>query len=116
MRDAAQVVQLAVERDGIDHRAYNVGAADVCAEVPSLELVRAYYPDLPELRQAERLTRNRSRRSTASTGSPASWVTRPSRGGASWRPRRASRRRRAYLPIPRRIRIIDHRRGSCLGV
>ena len=54
VRDVAQAVQLALEAGGGGHRVYNVGAADVCSEVPSLDLVREYYPDLLDLRRTER--------------------------------------------------------------
>lgn len=54
VRDVAQAVQLALEAGGGGHRVYNVGAADVCSEVPSLDLVREYYPDLSDLRRTER--------------------------------------------------------------
>ncbi len=54
VRDAARAVRLALEAGGGGHRVYNVGAADVCSEVPALDLVREYYPGLPELRRAER--------------------------------------------------------------
>ena len=55
VRGTAQAVQLALEHSDDGHRIYNTGAADVSSEVPSLELVPEYYPDLTELRQVNRL-------------------------------------------------------------
>ena len=55
VRDVAQSVQLALEHGGGGYRVYNIGAADVSSEIPSLDLVREYYPDLAELRQVNRL-------------------------------------------------------------
>lgn len=55
VRDVAQAVQLAVEAGAGGHRVYNIGAADICSEKPSLDLVREYYPDIGELRHVNRL-------------------------------------------------------------
>ena len=55
VRDVAQSVQLSLEQGGGGHRVYNIGAADACSEIPSLDLVREYYPDLAELRHVNRL-------------------------------------------------------------
>lgn len=43
-RDVAQAFRLGLEKEGVGHEIYNIGAEDVCAEVPSLELVREFYP------------------------------------------------------------------------
>lgn len=43
-RDVAQAFRLGLEKEGHGHEIYNVGAEDVCAEAPSLELVKQFYP------------------------------------------------------------------------
>lgn len=55
VRDVAQAVQLALEAGAEGHHVYNIGAADVCSEKPSLDLVGEYYPDVGELRHEDRL-------------------------------------------------------------
>ena len=54
-RDVAQAIELALKSNVRGHRVYNIGAANVCSEKPSIELVREYYPDIAELRHAHRL-------------------------------------------------------------
>ncbi|MCL4459910.1 MAG: NAD(P)-dependent oxidoreductase [Chloroflexi bacterium] len=44
VKDAAQAIRLALEKEGCKYEVYNIGAEDVAAEVDSLELVKTYYP------------------------------------------------------------------------
>jgi len=47
VRDVAQAFQLALENEVAAHEVYNIGAAQIAAEKPSLELIRTYYPQVP---------------------------------------------------------------------
>jgi UDP-glucose 4-epimerase len=51
--DVAQAIGLAVGPDCDGYRVYNVGAADPCAGVDSLELIQTYYPRVPNVRFAQ---------------------------------------------------------------
>lgn len=44
VEDAVQAFILALEKAGVEHEVYNIGAADTPTELDSLELVRLYYP------------------------------------------------------------------------
>jgi len=46
VRDVAQAFRLALEKKGVEHEVYNIGAADVCSDMDSLELVKLYYPEV----------------------------------------------------------------------
>lgn len=46
VRDVAQAFRLALEKKGFEHEVYNIGAADVCSDMDSLELVKLYYPEV----------------------------------------------------------------------
>jgi len=46
VRDVAQAFRLAVEKEGVEHEVYNIGADDVCSDMDSLELVKLYYPEV----------------------------------------------------------------------
>jgi nucleoside-diphosphate-sugar epimerase len=48
-RDVAQATRLAVEIEVPGHQTYLVAAADTCMDIPSVDLMRAVYPDV-ELR------------------------------------------------------------------
>lgn len=53
-RDVAQAFRLGLEREGTGQEIFNVGADDICAEVPSLELVRQFYPGVKWINNANR--------------------------------------------------------------
>lgn len=46
-RDVVQAIRLSLEVSPVGWHAYNVGADDVCTEVPSLDLIREFYPEVP---------------------------------------------------------------------
>lgn len=49
-RDAAQAFRLAIELPEVTYEVLNIGAANTCAKVPSLELIKRFYPEVPEIR------------------------------------------------------------------
>lgn len=52
-RDVAQAFRLGLEQGSLGHEIYNVGAEDICAEVPSLELVKQFYPEVKWINNAD---------------------------------------------------------------
>lgn len=50
VRDVVQAFKLCLGKKDIKWEIYNIGAADVCANVSSLELVKRYYPQVKHLR------------------------------------------------------------------
>ncbi len=46
VRDVVQIIRLSLEKISEGWHVYNVGAEDVCTEVPSLDLVREFYSDV----------------------------------------------------------------------
>ncbi len=60
VRDVAQAVALGLSYEGGPHEAFNVGADDAVADVPTRDLVRRFYPEVAELRNTDGfLTRER---------------------------------------------------------
>lgn len=53
-RDAARAFGLALEHDVGEFRVLNIGAADTCSDVPTLELIKRFYPDVQQLRNRAR--------------------------------------------------------------
>jgi len=49
VRDVAQAFRLALEKKGIEHEVYNIGAVDVCSDMDSLELVKLFYPEVKSI-------------------------------------------------------------------
>ena len=47
VRDLANAVELAVEKDGLGYITMNVAADDVASDIPTAELLRRYYPNVP---------------------------------------------------------------------
>jgi nucleoside-diphosphate-sugar epimerase len=61
-RDLAQACRLGVETDGLGFRVFNIANNDVSSDLPTRELLRRYYPDVPvrlELGEHETLLSNR---------------------------------------------------------
>ena len=61
-RDVAQACRLGVETDGLGFRVFNIANNDVSSDLPTRELLRRYYPDVPvrlELGEHETLLSNR---------------------------------------------------------
>jgi UDP-glucose 4-epimerase len=48
-RDAARAFGQALELDRVTHEVFNIGAAETCADMPTLELISRFYPEVPEL-------------------------------------------------------------------
>ena len=46
VRDVAQAFRLTLEKKGVEHEVYNIGAADVCSDMDSLELLKLYYSEV----------------------------------------------------------------------
>jgi len=61
-RDLAQACRLGVETDGLGCRVFNIANNEVSSDLPTRELLRRYYPDVPvrlELGEHETLLSNR---------------------------------------------------------
>ncbi|MDB5077507.1 MAG: nucleoside-diphosphate-sugar epimerase [Chloroflexi bacterium] len=61
-RDLAQACRLGVETDGLGYRVFNIANDEVSSDLPTHELLRRYYPDVPlsrELGERETLLCNR---------------------------------------------------------
>jgi nucleoside-diphosphate-sugar epimerase len=59
-RDLAQCVRLALEAEGLGYQAFNIAQADCSSNLPTKELLRRYYPNVPvkdELDEFETLLR-----------------------------------------------------------
>jgi nucleoside-diphosphate-sugar epimerase len=50
VRDAAAAVRLALHRDGPGHRAYNIACDTSNMRQPTAELIKSFFPHLPEVR------------------------------------------------------------------
>jgi nucleoside-diphosphate-sugar epimerase len=46
-RDLANACRLGIEKDGLGFEVMNIAADDVSSDVPSAELIKRYYPDVP---------------------------------------------------------------------
>lgn len=46
-QDVVQAFLLALEKEGVKHAVYNIGATDTPTELDSVELIRMYYPKVP---------------------------------------------------------------------
>ena len=46
-RDLAQACRLGVERDGLGYRVFNIANDEVSSHLPTAELLRRYYPEVP---------------------------------------------------------------------
>ena len=49
-RDVAQACQAALEADLSGHEVFVIGAADVCVETPTQDLIRRFYPHIDDIR------------------------------------------------------------------
>jgi nucleoside-diphosphate-sugar epimerase len=61
-RDLAQACRLGVETDGLGSRVFNIANDEVSSNLPTQELLRRYYPDVPvhgELSERETLLSNK---------------------------------------------------------
>ena len=61
-RDLGEIVRLAVEKDGLGYQVFNAANDDTSADLPTAELLRRFYPDVPvraELGENETLLSNR---------------------------------------------------------
>lgn len=61
-RDLGQITRLAIERDGLGFQIFNAANDDTSADLPTAELLRRFYPDVPvkaELGEYETLLSNR---------------------------------------------------------
>lgn len=64
-RDLGQIVRLAVEKDGLGYQVFNAAQNDCSSDLPTAELLRRFYPDVPvrrELGEFETLLSNRKAR------------------------------------------------------
>lgn len=67
VRDLANAVELAVEKDGLGFVTMNVAADDVASDIPTAELLKRYYPDVPlehKMGEFESLLSNRKIKET----------------------------------------------------
>ncbi len=61
-RDLGQIVDLCIKKDGLGYQVFNAGNNDNSANIPSAELARQFFPDVPlahELGETEALYSNR---------------------------------------------------------
>lgn len=64
-RDLGQIVQLAIEKDGLGFQIFNAANNDASSDLPTAELLKRYYPGVPvkgELGEFETLLSNRKTR------------------------------------------------------
>jgi nucleoside-diphosphate-sugar epimerase len=64
-RDLGQIVSLAVEKDGLGYQVFNAAQNDCSSNLPTAELIRRYYPDVPvrrEMGEYETILSNRKAR------------------------------------------------------
>ena len=64
-RDLGQIVRLAIEKDGLGYQVFNAAQNDCSSDLPTAELLRRFYPDVPvrgELGEFETLLSNRKAR------------------------------------------------------
>ena len=50
-RDLGQIVALAVEKDGLGFQVFNAAQDDCSSDLPTAELIRRYYPNVPVKRE-----------------------------------------------------------------
>jgi nucleoside-diphosphate-sugar epimerase len=61
-RDLGEITRLAIEKDGLGYQVFNAANDDTSADLPTRELLRRFYPDVPvrgELGEFETLLSNR---------------------------------------------------------
>jgi nucleoside-diphosphate-sugar epimerase len=64
-RDLGQIVRLGIEKDGLGFQIFNAANNDVSSDLPTAELLKRYYPNVPvkgELGEFETLLSNRKTR------------------------------------------------------
>ena len=64
-RDLGQIVRLAIEKDGLGYQVFNAAQNDCSSDLPTAELLRRYYPNVPvkgTLGEFETLLSNRKTR------------------------------------------------------
>ncbi len=64
-RDLGQIIRLAIEKDGLGYQVFNAAQNDCSSDLPTAELIRRYYPDVPvrgEMGEYETILSNRKAR------------------------------------------------------
>jgi nucleoside-diphosphate-sugar epimerase len=50
-RDLGQIVRLCIEKDGLGYQVFNAANDEVSSDIPTAELLRRFYPNVPVRRQ-----------------------------------------------------------------
>jgi nucleoside-diphosphate-sugar epimerase len=75
-RDLGQIVDLGIRKDGLGFQIFNAANNDVSSDLPTAELLRRYYPDVPvrgELGEYETLLSNRKTREVLGFNEAHNW-------------------------------------------
>ena len=75
-RDLGQIVRLAIEKDGLGFQIFNAAQNDCSSDLPTAELLRRFYPDVPvrgELGEYESLLSNRKAREMLGFAEQHNW-------------------------------------------
>ena len=75
-RDLGQICRLGIEKDGLGFQIFNAGQNDCSSNLPTAELVRTYYPNVPlkhELGEFEPLFSNRKVRDVLGFAEQHNW-------------------------------------------
>jgi nucleoside-diphosphate-sugar epimerase len=75
-RDLGEIVRLCLEKDGLGYQVFNAGQDDTSADLPTAELLKRFYPDVPvkrELSEFEALFSNRRIREVLGFKQAHSW-------------------------------------------
>ena len=75
-RDLGQIVDLGIRKDGLGFQIFNAANNDVSSDLPTAELLRRYYPDVPvrgELGEYETLLSNRKTRKVLGFNEAHNW-------------------------------------------
>jgi nucleoside-diphosphate-sugar epimerase len=75
-RDLGEIVRLCLEKDGLGYQVFNAGQDDTSADLPTAELLKRFYPNVPvkrELSEFEALFSNRRIREALGFRQAHSW-------------------------------------------
>jgi nucleoside-diphosphate-sugar epimerase len=75
-RDLGQIVDLGIRKDGLGFQIFNAANNDASSDLPTAELLRRYFPDVPvrgELGEYETLLSNRKTRDVLGFAEAHNW-------------------------------------------
>lgn len=85
-RDLGQMILLAIEKDGLGFQIFNAAQNDCSSDLPTAELLRRFYPDVPvrgQLGEFESLLSNRKAREVLGFAEQHNWRSEQPGAGAS---------------------------------